>query len=97
MKVAKALAGTAATGLLVVGLTGTASAASQAPAGATACSTSKVSSTTAQGWCGGGTTWRLGIRCTTGAYQWTTWYTYSTTTRLTCAGGTLTHYWIDTK
>ncbi len=98
MKVAKALAGTAATGLLVVGLAGTASAASQVQAApAASCSTSKVSNYTARGWCSSGTTWRLGIRCSNGQYDWTAWYSSSRTTSITCSGGYLTHYWIDQK
>ncbi|NUP16258.1 MAG: hypothetical protein HOZ81_09180 [Streptomyces sp.] len=99
MRIARGLAATAATGALALGLAGTASAASEVPSAAAAgtCSTKKLSSYTAQGWCGNGTTWRLGIRCSTGAYQWTAWYSYSNTVRLTCAGGKLTHYWIDQK
>ncbi len=41
--------------------------------------------------------WRLGIRCTSGEYQWSAWYSYTTTARLTCVSGTVTNVWTDTR
>lgn len=76
-----------------IGATGTASADSSR---VTSCSTKKISSQVAEGWCSSGETWRLGIRCSDASYQWTTWYNDSRTVRLACLSGkTLTHYWID--
>src|SRR4051812_48326414 len=73
----------AASVLLMGGAVTTAESAQAAPA--STCGTSGVGTKTGSGSCTVfPTSWRLGIRCTSGEYQWSAWYNYVTTARLTC-------------
>ncbi len=83
--------------VLAGGLTATAQAATTSTTGTVAmtCSTTKLSSTRARGWCTGGSSWRVGVRCTDGLHYYSPWTTARGYRYAACGNGTITHYWID--
>ncbi|MFE9023869.1 hypothetical protein ACFYNL_35610 [Streptomyces sp. NPDC007808] len=96
MRIAAALTAVALSGALAgAGLAGTANAAPSDGAGALACSTTKISSKTARGWCSAGSAWRVGVKCTDGKHYYSGWETDARYQYATCGAGTITHYWID--
>lgn len=96
MRLAKAVGTIALSGALAgIGLVGTAQAAETSGAGALACSTTKVNSKTARGWCSAGSPWRVGVRCTDGRHYYSAWERDARTQYATCGSGTITHYWVD--
>lgn len=60
-----------------------------------ACSTKKVNSKMASGWCSAGSAWRVGVKCTDGRHYYSAWERDARTQYATCGSGTITHYWID--
>ncbi|MFD9408659.1 hypothetical protein ACFWBN_16815 [Streptomyces sp. NPDC059989] len=93
MRIATAVGAVALSGALAgLGLAGTAQAAES---GALACSTTKISSKTARGWCSAGSAWRVGVKCTDGNHYYSGWVTDARNQYATCGSGTITHYWVD--
>jgi hypothetical protein len=96
MRLVKAVSAIALSGALTgVGLVGTAQAAENSGTGALACSTTKVNSKTARGWCSAGSPWRVGVKCKDGRHYYSAWERDARTQYATCGSGTITHYWID--
>ncbi|QNP68841.1 hypothetical protein IAG44_04815 [Streptomyces roseirectus] len=96
MRIAAALTAVALSGALAgAGLAGTAHAAPSGEAGILACSTQKISSKVARGWCSAGTDWRVGVKCTDGRHYYSGWVADARYQHAICGSGTITHYWID--
>lgn len=93
MRISTAVGAMALSGALAgLGLAGTAQAAES---GALACSTKKIDSKTARGWCSAGSAWRVGVKCTDGKHYYSGWETDARNQYAICGKGAITHYWID--
>ncbi|MCX5203336.1 hypothetical protein OG897_18030 [Streptomyces sp. NBC_00237] len=96
MRIASALSVVVLSGALAgAGFVGTAQASESGSTGALACSTTKINSKTARGWCSAGSAWRVGVKCTDGKHYYSGWETDARNQYATCGAGTITHYWID--